>query len=242
MNIENKPKIMSDTLKCPISFEIMTDPVITPNGDTYQREFIERWIREKGNCPITRNPITLNQLIPNKALKQYIETTIPSIKIKSKPIIKNILNKIFNTNNLQNIIVPIENVLDEPNVPTESVPDDSVPTESVPDESVPNENIPIELIMPQIFDFRNINCTHEKRCFVLAYNTITRLNKWTELRNFIVDESRGFQFGKNENILFIMNEIERDYKGHSGSSIGITMRHMHFISKHGVQEYENKFI
>jgi hypothetical protein len=35
-----------DPLICPISFELMTDPVIAADGNTYQRDAIKQWFEE----------------------------------------------------------------------------------------------------------------------------------------------------------------------------------------------------
>jgi len=60
-------------LCCPISSEIMTDPVMTPNGKTYERESIEDWIERKGTDPATRVALTIQDLRPNDALKAVIQ-------------------------------------------------------------------------------------------------------------------------------------------------------------------------
>jgi hypothetical protein len=51
----------------------MTDPVFTPNGDTYQRTAIEEWIVKAGNDPMTRQSLVKDQLIPNRLLKRDID-------------------------------------------------------------------------------------------------------------------------------------------------------------------------
>lgn len=66
-----------DDFNCPISNEMMKDPVMTPNGDSYDRVNIEEWIRSKGTDPLTREPLALTQLIPNRALKRAIEAAFP---------------------------------------------------------------------------------------------------------------------------------------------------------------------
>jgi pyridoxal/pyridoxine/pyridoxamine kinase len=35
---------LEEALSCPISFQLMTDPVMADDGQTYQREAIEQWI------------------------------------------------------------------------------------------------------------------------------------------------------------------------------------------------------
>ncbi|KNC98740.1 uncharacterized protein SPPG_05721 [Spizellomyces punctatus DAOM BR117] len=56
-----------------ISFEIMTDPVITPSGITYDRPEIVSHLRKIGQFdPLSRHPMTEKDLIPNLALKEAI--------------------------------------------------------------------------------------------------------------------------------------------------------------------------
>ncbi|OAY80479.1 E3 ubiquitin-protein ligase PUB23 [Ananas comosus] len=66
---------------CPISLEIMRDPVILPSGITYDRQSIERWIFADGKttCPVTRLPLPLPaddldlDLTPNHTLRRLIQ-------------------------------------------------------------------------------------------------------------------------------------------------------------------------
>lgn len=55
---------------CGITYNEMRFPVTTPNGDTYEKNAIIKWINEKHTDPITRKSITINDLIPNIALEQ----------------------------------------------------------------------------------------------------------------------------------------------------------------------------
>lgn len=58
-----------------ISFEIMHDPVITPSGITYDRKDIEEHLQRVGHFdPVTRTPLTADQLIPNLSLKEVIDS------------------------------------------------------------------------------------------------------------------------------------------------------------------------
>ena len=58
---------------CPISQEIMIDPMITPSGRSFERALIEDWVRQSGTDPLTRQALRLDQLIPNRDLKEAIE-------------------------------------------------------------------------------------------------------------------------------------------------------------------------
>ncbi|XP_022997974.1 U-box domain-containing protein 21-like [Cucurbita maxima] len=59
---------------CPISLDLMKDPVILSTGITYDRESIEKWI-EGGNfsCPVTKQDLMSFDLIPNHTLRRMIQ-------------------------------------------------------------------------------------------------------------------------------------------------------------------------
>lgn len=58
---------------CPISGEIMKDPVITPSGISYERETIETWLKKKPVDPLSKKPLDVKDLIPNRSLKDTIQ-------------------------------------------------------------------------------------------------------------------------------------------------------------------------
>ncbi|KAJ1379071.1 Zinc finger, RING/FYVE/PHD-type [Sesbania bispinosa] len=61
---------------CPISFEIMKDPVTTITGITYDRHSIENWLFTNNNttCPVTRHLLPIDSdLIPNHTLLRLIQ-------------------------------------------------------------------------------------------------------------------------------------------------------------------------
>ncbi|XP_074578950.1 U-box domain-containing protein 8-like [Curcuma longa] len=62
--------------RCPISLEVMTDPVILSSGHTFDRSSIQRWL-DSGNltCPVTNLPLPPSpSLIPNHALRRLISS------------------------------------------------------------------------------------------------------------------------------------------------------------------------
>ncbi|KAI8538778.1 hypothetical protein RHMOL_Rhmol09G0130300 [Rhododendron molle] len=60
--------------RCPISLDLMKDPVTLSTGITYDRENIERWIESGNNtCPITNRLITNQEPIPNHAIRKVIQ-------------------------------------------------------------------------------------------------------------------------------------------------------------------------
>ena len=61
-----------DHLICPITLDLIQDPVIAPSGYTYERADIMDWIAMHNRDPMTRDPLTADQLYPNRALRQAI--------------------------------------------------------------------------------------------------------------------------------------------------------------------------
>nr|XP_057938183.1 WD repeat, SAM and U-box domain-containing protein 1-like [Doryrhamphus excisus] len=62
-----------DEFACPITRELMKDPVIAADGFSYERESIESWIRGKNrSSPMTNLPLQTTLLTPNRALKMAI--------------------------------------------------------------------------------------------------------------------------------------------------------------------------
>ncbi|XP_058106640.1 E3 ubiquitin-protein ligase PUB23-like [Magnolia sinica] len=61
---------------CPISLQIMKDPVTLSTGITYDRESIDRWLfRYKHNtCPVTKQPLDNHTLTPNSTLLRLIQS------------------------------------------------------------------------------------------------------------------------------------------------------------------------
>ncbi|KAF3543116.1 hypothetical protein DY000_02008912 [Brassica cretica] len=58
---------------CPISLDLMTDPVIISTGQTYDRTSIARWIEEGHcTCPKTGQMLVDSRIVPNRALKNLI--------------------------------------------------------------------------------------------------------------------------------------------------------------------------
>ncbi|CAA7400262.1 unnamed protein product [Spirodela intermedia] len=61
---------------CPISLQIMRDPVTLSTGVTYDRESIERWVFSGDNevtCPMTKQLLPDPEIIPNHTLRRLIQ-------------------------------------------------------------------------------------------------------------------------------------------------------------------------
>lgn len=58
---------------CPISLDLMTDPVIIATGQTYDRGSISRWMDEGHcTCPKTGQMLSHTRLVPNRSLRNLI--------------------------------------------------------------------------------------------------------------------------------------------------------------------------
>ncbi|KAL8138931.1 hypothetical protein V2J09_004932 [Rumex salicifolius] len=61
--------------RCPLSLEIMSDPVIVASGQTFERACIQKWISHGLKfCPVTSQPLSHTNLIPNHTIKAMIVT------------------------------------------------------------------------------------------------------------------------------------------------------------------------
>lgn len=63
----------TDMFLCPITGCIMSDPVIGTDGYTYERSAITTWLNTKRISPMTKLPMSIHDLTPNRALKDAIE-------------------------------------------------------------------------------------------------------------------------------------------------------------------------
>ncbi|ESW12693.1 hypothetical protein PHAVU_008G134400 [Phaseolus vulgaris] len=63
-----------DEFKCPLSKELMRDPVIVASGQTYDRSFIQKWLNA-GNrtCPRTHQVLSHTVLTPNHLIREMVE-------------------------------------------------------------------------------------------------------------------------------------------------------------------------
>ena len=64
----------SFVVECPITGEVMTDPVVDPEGNSYERSAIVAWLAQNPTSPVTRSPLRPAQLVPNRALREAIES------------------------------------------------------------------------------------------------------------------------------------------------------------------------
>jgi len=57
---------------CPITTELMSDPVMAADGHSYERSAIERWLATKSTSPMTGEALVHSFLAPNHTLRRQI--------------------------------------------------------------------------------------------------------------------------------------------------------------------------
>ncbi|KAJ6429288.1 hypothetical protein OIU84_020841 [Salix udensis] len=68
-----RPSNIPDEFRCPISLDLMKDPVIVASGHTYDRNSIARWINSGHHtCPKSGQRLIHTALMPNYALKSLL--------------------------------------------------------------------------------------------------------------------------------------------------------------------------
>jgi hypothetical protein len=74
---------------CPISLEVMQDPVTLSSGITYDRDSIERWVFTDGHgdCPVTKLPLDAGdrEPTPNHTLRRLIQSWCASHAVERFP-------------------------------------------------------------------------------------------------------------------------------------------------------------
>ncbi|CAL9074171.1 unnamed protein product [Musa textilis] len=65
--------VIPDDFRCPLSLELMKDPVIVSTGQTYERSYIQKWL-DNGHktCPKTQQCLSHTAVTPNFVLKSLI--------------------------------------------------------------------------------------------------------------------------------------------------------------------------
>ena len=75
-------------LVCPITMNVMSDPVFTSDGQTYERRAIEEWLTTHDTSPLTGAVLTSAVLTPNVTLRSYIDRLISERKLAASTIVE----------------------------------------------------------------------------------------------------------------------------------------------------------
>ena len=104
----------------------------------------------------------------------------------------------------------------------------------------PGENPIILPDYPICPDFEFLTSKSTREMVKSAYKVIANAEGWRLLSNF---RGESFMFTSDSRLNDIMDKVNIEYGGgHSGSSIGITMRHMEYIAKNGFNCYREHMI
>lgn len=68
---------------CPITTDIMTDPVLCTDGHVYEKTAIQQWLSAHNTSPITKAVVCRNTIIPCFALKSLIQDFIDNVTVSS---------------------------------------------------------------------------------------------------------------------------------------------------------------
>ena len=89
-------------------------------------------------------------------------------------------------------------------------------------------------------DFSFISNQHNRSLIANGYMAVSQLELWKWLKKFNPEEGDGFSWTNHPNIEKIGQKMESlpNPPGHSGCSFAITMRHLEFIAKEGLDKYK----
>mmetsp|Transcript_16662 Transcript_16662/g.27621 ORF Transcript_16662/g.27621 Transcript_16662/m.27621 type:complete len:734 (-) Transcript_16662:218-2419(-) len=68
------PLQLDDSFICPITGDAIKDPVVDHEGNSYEKTAILEWLSRNQTSPITRNPLRIDQLAPNRILQELFES------------------------------------------------------------------------------------------------------------------------------------------------------------------------
>lgn len=97
--------------RCPLSMQIFVDPVIASDGYTYERVFLQNWLKSNQPSPIDNQQNELSKIFyPNLFVKKYImnnQIKNPSIKLTENFVFKfstNHFNSAVKSSNIDKLI------------------------------------------------------------------------------------------------------------------------------------------
>jgi hypothetical protein len=112
---------LNDSICCPITQEVMTDPVLTIDGYTFERSAITIWLETNSDCPLSRQPLTNKKLTINWNCRKTItglidrfhnhgsNIDIPQQRAISLPIYSNTSNKPQSKRFIKNLLRVLTN-------------------------------------------------------------------------------------------------------------------------------------
>jgi len=71
---EPREEGVSRELCCPITHELLKDPVVAEDGETYERSAIAKWFQQgKTRSPVTNEELAGTRLVPNLAVRKLVD-------------------------------------------------------------------------------------------------------------------------------------------------------------------------
>ena len=64
---------MPQSFICPITCDMMEQPVVAADGHSYDRPAIEQWLVAHGTSPLTNAPLPHTEVVPNQALRHAMD-------------------------------------------------------------------------------------------------------------------------------------------------------------------------
>lgn len=71
--MQDESEVAPSGFVCPITLELMVDPVMAADGQSYERSAIETWLKGNDTAPKTNIPLPNKNITPNISLQQSIE-------------------------------------------------------------------------------------------------------------------------------------------------------------------------
>jgi len=120
--MSNTP-IHPECFTCPITHQLMLDPFIDSEGNSYEKKAIINYLLEHDKSPVTGNKILMAGLIKNKALKKCIDNYITERRNRNDALVKvtsdntktliHLTNELFDVKEKLKSIKYVEDKVDE---------------------------------------------------------------------------------------------------------------------------------
>ncbi|CAN0126679.1 unnamed protein product [Ascophyllum nodosum] len=72
-NRDNPEDEVPQVFACPLTLEVMIDPVVCEDGHSYERGALEAWFSNHRTSPMSNTPLKSTRVVPNHALRNSIE-------------------------------------------------------------------------------------------------------------------------------------------------------------------------
>lgn len=100
--------------------------------------------------------------------------------------------------------------------------------------------MPLSTDLPNNPDFTFISCSSTRNMINSGYHAIMRCEGWNILYDF---SGESFMFSSDPQVCRLMSTVSKYYEGgHSGASMGYTMRQLEFIAKHGFASFKEQWM